>query len=114
LLAANGNIFNLVPGIDGQPVTFGNLSHFFLGCGQIKDTHHFGCLSAQYDVLGNGKGCHQHEMLMNHTDAVLDGNIGVTDVDFQTIDADFAVGGTIETVKTVYQGCFTGPVFTQE
>jgi len=70
-----------------------------LGRGQIQNSHHFGGLSTKDDVLCDGKGLHQHKVLMNHTDAMLDSNIGIIDFDLFSLDAYPALGGAVETVK---------------
>ena len=114
MLAADGDVLNPVPGVDGQSVAFGNLGHFFLGSGYIENPHHFGGFSPQNDVLGNRKGIHQHEVLMNHADTVLDSHIGIADFDLLPLDANPALGRTVETVKTVHQGRLAGSVFPQE
>ena len=59
-------------------------------------------------------GCHQHEMLEDHADAVADRFARGADPHRLAIDADFARVGFIEAVEDRHQRRFAGPVFADD
>ena len=71
-------------------------------------------LHAQRDIFGDGQRWHQHKMLMNHPDAVLDGSLRMFDGRGFAIDEDLAFIRMIQTIKHLHQRRFAGAVFAKQ
>src|SRR5258708_5661384 len=71
-------------------------------------------LGAQHQVLQYGEGADQHEVLMDHADAVRDGIARVLHADGAALDADFARVGVVEAVEDAHQGRLAGAVLAHD
>ena len=71
-------------------------------------------LVAQDDVLGHGQHRHEHEVLMDHADAVVDGVARSTHGHRLSVQQDLALVGTGEAVEDVHEGGLAGAVLAQE
>ena len=73
-----------------------------------------GRLGAEDDVLRDGEGLDQHEVLVHHADAGVDGVAGIVHLDLLAVDQDVAGGGLEQAVELVHQRRFARAVFTQD
>ena len=58
-------------GLDEQPVLLGQLAHALLGAPLVEEDA--GRLLAEHDVLRDGHHGDEHEVLVHHADAGMDG-----------------------------------------
>ena len=113
LLHADGDVLNFGVGVDGQPVALGDLHHIFARGGHVQ-LHALGGLGAEDNVLGDGEGLDQHEMLVHHADAGIDGVAGIVHVDLFPVDQDIAGGGLEQAVELVHQRRLARAVFAED
>ncbi len=69
---------------------------------------------AQHQVLEHGEGADQHEMLMDHADAMLDGIARILHAYRPALDADLARVGVVEAVKNAHQRRLAGAVLSDD
>ncbi len=73
--------------------------------GKLRGSHH--------QVLGDGKRFDQHELLMDHADARIDGVRGIFELDRHAIEVHAAFRRLINAVKDVHERGFAGAVLAQ-
>ena len=71
-------------------------------------------LGAQHQVLEHGEGVDQHEVLVDHADAVGDGVARARHLDRLAADPYLARIGAVEPVENAHQGRFAGTVFADD
>ena len=71
-------------------------------------------LGAKHDVLQNGEGFDQHEMLVDHPDPVAEGVLRAGDFDRVAIDQDLAGVGLVIAVDDAHQRRLTGAVLSDD
>ena len=71
-------------------------------------------LGAQHQVLQHGEGVDQHEMLVDHADAVGDRVVRVVHAHGLAVDADLAGIGAIEPVEDAHQRRLAGAVLADD
>ena len=113
LLHADGDVLDLGVRVDGQAVALGDLDHVFAR-GRHVELYALGRLGAEDDVLRDGEGLDQHEVLVYHADAGRDGVAGVVHLDLFAVDQDIAGGGLEQTVELVHQRRFARAVFAED
>ena len=113
LLHAHGDVLNFRVGVDGKTVALGNLLHIFPGLRHIQGNS-LSRLGAQHDILCDGEGLDQHEVLMHHADSRVDGVPGIAHFNGFAVDQDLAGGGLEKAVKLVHQRGFARAVFAQD
>ena len=70
-----------------------------------------GGLDSEHDVLPDGKGGYQHEVLVNHTDSHPDGLHRIYNGGSDSLDVDLTRIGLIEAVKDLHDRGLTRPIF---
>jgi hypothetical protein len=113
LLFAHRQIGNARVWIDRQPVFAGEPRQFG-PCRRQAVGQQCPALGAQNEVLQHGETVDQHEMLVDHADAVADGVARPRHLDRPSIDQDLAGIGAIEPVEDAHQGRLAGPVLTHD
>ncbi len=68
----------------------------------------------QRDIFGHRERIHQHKMLVDHTDAQVNGGCGRSDGYGAAIEPDLAAVGRIETIENLHQRGFARAVFAQQ
>ena len=71
-------------------------------------------LVSQDDVLEARHFLDQHEVLVNHSDAVLNGNAGACDVHLLTVHEDLALGRLVQADKDVHERRLASAVLAQQ
>ena len=71
-------------------------------------------LGAQHQVLQHGEGVDQHEMLVDHADAVGDRVVRVVHAHRLAVDADLAGIGAVEPVEDAHQRRLAGAVLADD
>lgn len=87
LLGAHGEVLHLFPRVDVQAVFLGQGLHVRDGLFEVKAASLLR-LVAEDHVLGHGHGLNEHEVLVHHGDAQLDGLERVFDLDGFALHAD--------------------------
>ena len=113
LLEAHGEVAHHRVRIDLELVILRKPRQFGARLGQRRPEQG-AVLRAQDDVLENGEGLHQHEVLMHHADSGGDGRLAVGDLDGPAIDADLAGIGVVEPVEDGHQRGFSRAVLADD
>ena len=113
LLHSHGDVLNFCVGVDGKAVALGDLLHIFPGLRHIQGNS-LSRLGTQHDILGDGEGLDQHEVLVHHADPRIDGVAGVAHFNGFAVNQDLAGGGLEKAVKLVHQRGFASAVFAQD
>ena len=71
-------------------------------------------LGAQDQVLGDGQGLHQHEVLVHHPDALGDRVAGGSHHDLAAVDLDGALVGRLKPVEDLHQRALAGAVLADQ
>ena len=74
----------------------------------------FGRLDTQHDVFRNGQGGHQHEVLVDHSDAVVDGVQGGLHLQLLIVEVDSALLVVLHAEEHLHQRSFAGSVFAHQ
>ena len=69
---------------------------------------------AEHDVFRHAQARHQHEMLVDHADAVRDRIRAGREADLGAVDQDLPAVGGDQPDEHVHQRRFTGAVFAEE
>jgi hypothetical protein len=69
---------------------------------------------AEGDVLGDGHVLHQHEVLVDHADAVVDGIGRRMDHNALAVQVDLAGIRLVEAVENLHQRAFAGAILAQQ
>ena len=75
---------------------------------------HFGSLCSKDDIVKHRKNINQLEVLMHHANLQRGGIIGVVNLYFYTVFADFALLRLVQTEQHTHQCGFARTVFTQQ
>ena len=102
LLHTDGDIFYLCVGVDRKAVAFGDLNDIAARGFHIESRPLFR-FGAEDDILRDGKGLDEHEVLMHHADAGIDSVARRIHLDFLAVYENVARGGLEHTVKLVHQ-----------
>ena len=113
LLLADRQILDDGVGIDIEAVVGGDALELDAGLGERRREQR-GILGTEHDVLDDGEIVDQHEVLVHHADAELEGMAAVGDGVGRAVDADFARVGGVEAIEDRHQGRFAGAVFTND
>ncbi len=114
LLEADGEIFDAGVGIQGKAVLPRQISNRGSRPGIVIEATRPYRLAAEHDVLADGKNGNQHEMLMDHADAVPDGIAWALHRRRLALDQDLAGVRVNQAVKNVHQRALAGAVFADE
>jgi hypothetical protein len=68
----------------------------------------------KHDVFGDGERGHQHEVLVHHADAQIDGPLRVLNLDCATVQQNLAVGRLLQAVEDLHEGALPRAVFTHQ
>ena len=113
LLLANRKIGDAGIGIDRQAVVACQPRQ--LGpCRRQPAGQQQAALGTQHQVLEHGEGVDQHEVLVDHANAVDDGVARAIHLDRPAADPYLACIGTVEPVKNAHQGRLAGAVFAHD
>lgn len=113
LLGAHGEVLHLFPRVDVQAVFLGQGLHVRDGLFEVKAASLLR-LVAEDHVLGHGHGLNEHEVLVHHGDAQLDGLERVFDLDGFALHADLAAGGRVHAIEDVHQCGLARAVFAEQ
>ena len=101
-------------GIDVEAVSPRGLAQLLVRAGVIEHGPRADRLEAEHDVLGDGEDGHEHEVLMDHADAVLDGMLRLEDRDHLVIDEDLTLGHGDHAEQHVHERRLAGAVLPEE
>ena len=90
-----------------------DLLDLLAGLLHVEDARTAANLAAQHDVLRDGEVVHEHEVLMDHADAVRDSVIGAVDLDGLSVDADLPLVSLVQAVEYVHERALARTVFSQ-
>ena len=113
LLLAHRQVGDLRVGIDGKPILARQALELGARRGEAARQQR-PALGAQHQVLQHGEGVDQHEMLVDHADAVGDRVVRVVHAHGLAVDADLARIGAIEPVEDAHQGRLAGAVLADD
>ena len=71
-------------------------------------------LDTEDDVLRDREHRHQHEVLVDHADAGVDGVLGVAEIRGLAVDEDLALIRAVEPRENVHQRGFAGAVLAEQ
>jgi len=115
LLDADRDVLDGGVGVDVEPVPLAQLDHLRAGLFAVDhEAAEATRLVAQRDVLGDGHRVDQHEVLVDHPHAGVDGIPWGVERPGYTIDHDLAGGRLVEPVEDVHQRRLPGPVLTEQ
>ena len=89
--------------VDRQAVFLHKAARFALGRALVEEQAEPARLTAHDDVLRHGKRRHEHEVLVHHADAVVDGVARAEAADLLTADGDAAARRGVDAVENVHQ-----------
>ena len=84
-----------------------------LGIGDIQAGSP-GYFCTQHDIFRNGKSRHQHKMLMDHSNAEVDGIVWIPKNGLVSVHINFTVIRAVQAANNIHQSGFTRPVLTQQ
>ncbi len=113
LLQADRQVGDALPWVHLQAEPLRQLIDHAAGPIEIHDAA-VGDLAPEDDVLGDGQRRDEHEMLVDHPDAELDGVLGSVDLHRPAVEDDLARVRPDQAVDDVHQGRLAGPVFPQQ
>ena len=102
LLHADGHLADLLVEVDLHAVALHELLDRLAVIGHLEQRRVVALVS-QDDVLEARHVLDQHEVLVDHTDAVLDGNAGACDVHLLAVHEDLALGRLVQADKDVHE-----------
>ena len=114
LLRADRDLLDDRVGVDLEAVLGADLAHLLARLRHVEMVERAGRLDAEHDVLRHGEDRHQHEMLMHHADAGVDGVLGAVEVGRLAVDEDFALVRAVEPGEDVHQRGLAGAVFAEQ
>ncbi len=114
LLPADRQRTDLGLGVHLEPETAAELDDTLVGLLAIEEERPGHRLVAEHDVLGDGQHRHQHEMLVDHADATLDGIRRAGQVDLGPIEKDLPLVRSCETVEDVHECRLAGAVLAEQ
>jgi hypothetical protein len=114
LLLADPDVLDPGVGVERGAEPAGQLPHPALGLAQVEAAAALVRLGPEHDVLGHGEVVDQHEMLVDHADAQLDGLAGRVDLLGLAPDQDLALVGLLQPVQHLHQGRLAGPVLADQ
>ena len=101
-------------GVDLKAVFLHKAARFAFGLGVVEEHAEPARLAAEDDVLRDGERRDEHEVLVHHADAALDGRLRAEVLDALAFDVDLAVGGRVDAVEDVHKRGFARAVFADE
>ncbi len=110
---ADREVFGQGLRIERESVGLAQLDDLVLGGTEI-DLDAGARLGAEHDVLEHREVVGQHEMLMNHPDAEIDGVLGGTHLELRAVHQDRAFVGLHHPVEDLHQGGLAGPVLAHD
>ena len=114
LLKPDADIAHGGGGVDLEAVFLHEAARFALGPGVIEEHTESARLAAEYDILRNGERRDEHEVLVHHADAALDGRLRAEVLDAPAFDVDLAVCRCVDAVEDVHERGFARAVFADE
>ena len=81
---------------------------------RFADAQHGAAFGAEHDVLDDGEGLDEHEVLVHHADAGMDGIVRRADGNRLAVDTDLAGIGLVEAVQDRHQRRFAGAVLADD
>ena len=113
LLLAHGDLRNELVQLHIQAVALGQFFDL-LAARRAVDEQPLGVLVAQDDVVENGHGLHQHEVLVHHADAQLHRLAGGLDAYLFALQENLSLRGLVQADENVHQRGLTGAVLAQQ
>ena len=114
LLDAHGQVFDVGVGVHLETVLLGDLPDALSSRGPVQEEASPHRLDAQHHVLRHRHHRDEHEVLVDHPDALGDGIAGLVDLHPPASDVDLPLVGRVEAVEDVHQGRLPGTVLTQQ
>ena len=113
LLHADRHVADLLVEVDVHAVALHELLDRLSVVGNLEQRR-LVALIAQNDVLESGHVLDQHEVLVDHADAVLDGDARAGDVHLLAVHINLALGRLVQADKDVHERGLAGAVLAQE
>src|SRR5699024_8816804 len=107
LLGADGEVLDQRVGVQVEAEAGGDLPHQRPGRREVEQAAP-GRLVPEHHVLRDGEDGHQHEVLVDHTDAGVHRIAGIREGDRPAVDDDLTAVGPVQPVQDVHQGGFAG------
>ena len=114
LLLADRDVLDPRVGVDREPELLGDLANTLPRCGPVEEHLRLCRLVGEDDVLGHGHHRDQHEMLVDHSDPVLDRVARRREGDPLSLDQDLALVGVVQAVEDVHQRRLSGAVLAEQ
>jgi hypothetical protein len=114
LLLADADVLDPGVGVQRGAEPTGQLLHPALGLAQVEAAPALVGLGPEDDVLGHREVVDQHEVLVDHADAQLDGLARRVDMLCFAPDQDLALVGLLKAVEHLHQGRLAGPVLADQ
>ncbi len=112
LLLPDRKLPYLRPGIGLQPVAARKPRYVVLDGAHVQDEARL--RHAEGDVLGDGEGLHEPEVLVHHAYACRYGMAGGAEVDPPAPDQDLPAVGAVEARKNIHQRALTGAILAEK
>ena len=100
-------------GTDGEAETLRELPDALLRSIEIEERPAVR-LDAEHDVLGHRHHGDEHEVLVDHADAVVDRHVGRVDAQGSPVQADLALVRVVEAVEDAHERRLARPVLAEE
>ena len=113
LLLADGDLLDLLVGVDREAVALAELADALPGR-RVVEQEPVARLCREHDVLGDCHHGDEHEVLVHHADAPLDRVLRGSERDRRTADPDLAPVGPGEAVEDVHQRRLAGAVLAEQ
>src|SRR5699024_4511037 len=106
LLHAHADILDFGIRVDGKAVLFTDLLDILSGFDHIQ-LYALDRLHSQDNILSDGEGGHQHEVLVDHSDPGFDGLLGVIQHHRLAMDQNLSACRRKHAVELIHQGTFS-------
>ncbi len=111
LLLGDGHIIDFLVGVHVKAVGIANLPHLFGDLFHIQPPR---LLQAQHNVFRRSEHVHQLEVLMDHTNAMVESILGGGNYHGLAVNADFSLVRVVDAGEHIHEGGFAAAVFAQQ
>ena len=113
MLNADRQVFDDGIGVYGHVVTFRQLKNLSGDFFAVQEAA-VDAFAAEHDVVNDGHDRHKLEVLMDHTDAEIDGVAWGVHFDRAAVDLNLALGGLVKPIDDVHESRLASAVLAQQ